>query len=623
MENNFGMEAIISNGLGFTDSLFNTKKSNFDGDFDSMSLEIGSTENLVNFAETYNELDAYNASQKIRMLKKLHIHTKNVPGKYGKSVENFLVEQSLEDAAALESTGKESGANPKKLPNGEISKQRDSFLVKVWDTLKKLFDRIVNWFKEKLQWIADKIGKRPNTSESIQILQSCTSEESKDIFDALLESDIDASNKSSEQGKVICISSQAINTFTSKVEKFDLVGRRLIACAQTVEKQGGYFAANGNSNLSFNDIIANVNDIRAKIASAIPGGKQVPEPIQNISKENITKFNKQFKECLSYLKWEHDPEGYAKLFTGTGLISKKAGANAASIASAQYGTTNPAELRKLIPSLTESLKNINGTLTKLQADVKQADENFKKYFAAKERGVMNNNGELKEYKGDSNDLNAVIIYQFASTTMICFRMLNNLIQVGITVYKKIDSELVKLTNVLDKAAKAKKERKWFQFKKKDRDAKKSNDTLKEAGLDTENEEEVDKKNAAWDKLESFEKGAKKAGKKIGKGAQAAGSAIKNPIAKAKGKLDEKELQRHLGTMNELDHADTALKNKSFNNSWFAKNKKGDYASSKNKTDGQYTGWEEENLPRDKKGNIKKRKDIGSNESWLLNPEDFI
>ena len=40
MENNeFGMEAIISNGLGFSDSLFNTKKTNFDGDFDSMSLE--------------------------------------------------------------------------------------------------------------------------------------------------------------------------------------------------------------------------------------------------------------------------------------------------------------------------------------------------------------------------------------------------------------------------------------------------------------------------------------------------------------------------------------------------------------------------------------------------------
>ena len=75
MENNeFGMEAIISNGLGFSDSLFNTKKTNFDGDFDSLSLEIASTENLVNFAETYNQLDAYNADQKIRMLKKLHVY---------------------------------------------------------------------------------------------------------------------------------------------------------------------------------------------------------------------------------------------------------------------------------------------------------------------------------------------------------------------------------------------------------------------------------------------------------------------------------------------------------------------------------------------------------------------
>ena len=93
--------------------------------------------------------------------------------------------------------------------------------------------------------------------------------------------------------------------------------------------------------------------------------------------------------------------------------------------------------------------------------------------------------------------------------------MNKLIQVAVTVYKKMDDELVKLTNVLDKAAKAKKERKWFQFKKKDRDAKKANDTLKEAGLDTENEEEVNKRNANWDKLENFEKGAKKVGKKIG------------------------------------------------------------------------------------------------------------
>ena len=87
------------------------------------------------------------------------------------------------------------------------------------------------------------------------------------------------------------------------------------------------------------------------------------------------------------------------------------------------------------------------------------------------------------------------------------------------MYKKSEDELVKLRNVLDRAAKDKKERKWFQFKKKDRDAKKANDTLKEAGLDTENEEEVDKRNANWDKLEKFEKGAKDVGKAIGNGAQ--------------------------------------------------------------------------------------------------------
>ena len=158
MENNeFGMEAIISNGLGFSDSLFNTKKTNFDGDFDSISLEIASTENLINFAETYNQLDAYNADQKIRMLKKLHVHTRNVPGSYGKSVENFIIEQSLEEVATKGATnGDTSGANPSKLPNEEISKQRNGFLSKLWDTLVRLFKKIKTWIIEKINWIKSK-----------------------------------------------------------------------------------------------------------------------------------------------------------------------------------------------------------------------------------------------------------------------------------------------------------------------------------------------------------------------------------------------------------------------------------------------------------------------------------
>ena len=196
-----------------------------------------------------------------------------------------------------------------------------------------------------------------------------------------------------------------------------------------------------------------------------------------------------------------------------------------------------------------------------------------------------------------------------------------LIQVAITVHEKMNNELVKLTNVLDRAAKAKKERKWFQFKKKDRDAKKANDTLKEAGLDTENEEEVNKRNANWDKLENFEKGAKKVGKKIGKGAKKVGSTINDIRTAKQRKIDEENLNTHLGIMNEKTYENN---NKDGTpNSWFGKNKNGEYAFSKNNTTGQYTGWEEENIPRDEEGNYKKRKDIGSNESWLLNPEDYI
>ena len=616
INNEFGIEAIVNDGLGFSDSLFNTKKSNFDGDFDSLCLEIGSTENLANFAETYRDLDAYNADQKIKMLKKLHIHTRNVPGKYGKSIENFLIEQSLEGAATEEANGKSSGANPSKLPGKEIQNEHKSFFAKIWETMKRIFEKIVSWFREKLQWLADKIGKKPNTSESIQILSSCTNEEAKDIWDELLDHDMDASQKSTDQGKVICISPQAINTFADTVASFNGVGQDLIKCAETVEKQGGYLASNSESGLSYNNIISVVADIRKKLSIYIPGGKQIPETISNVDKTSIEKFNRQFKESLSYLEWKHDPEGYTRIFTKTDLIAKKAGSNASSIAAAQYGTTNPAQLRKLIPSMTEQLATIEKTLRQLEKEVNIADTNFKKYFSAKDRNIMDNNGNLKEYNANSDSsankektLSAIIVYQFASTTITCFKMVNKLIQIALGIYKQIHEEITKLTDVLDRAAKAKKNRKWFQFKKKDRDAKEANDTLKEAGLDTENEEKVDKRNANWDKLG-------KAGSNL---KNAKDAVLRNTI----GKAQEKNIQRNLGVMNEVDHSDRMVKGKSFNNSWFGKNKKDNYASSKNSTDGEYTGWEEENIPKDKKGNYKKRKNIGSNESWLLNPEDYI
>ena len=623
MENNeFGMEAIISNGLGFSDSLFNTKKTNFDGDFDSLSLEIASTENLVNFAETYNQLDAYNADQKIRMLKKLHVHTRNVPGSYGKSVENFIIEQSLEEAATKEATGEKSGANPAKLPNGTIGKQRDGFLSKVWETLKHIFFKIVDWFKEKLQWISDKIGKRPNTSESVQILSSCTSEEAKDIWDTILESDIDASAKSSENGKVICISHNAINAFADNVEKFKAVGSSLISCAQTVEKQGGYLATSEESNLSYNDIVAQVNKIRSQIAGFIPGAKQIPETIQRLTNDDIAKFNRQFKDCLSYLKWDHDPEGYAKFFTGTNLIAKKAGTNASSIAAAQYGTTNPAELRKLIPSLTESLKTIKTTLDQLQHDVTEADKAFNRYISNKKINIVDGNGNLKNYSGEDKDnADVKVVYQFATTTMTCFKMLNKLIQVAITVYEKMNVELVKLTNVLDKAAKAKKERKWFQFKKKDRDAKKANDTLKEAGLDTENEEEVDKRNANWDKLEKFGKGAKKVGKKIGKGAKAVGSVI-GEGAKAAGSVIGEGAKAAGSTIKDVATAKLAeAQMAKVRKNLKAKDDANYFANAQKAFKKAYDSGDFETANSIKNEFDKRAKK--SNESWLSNIEDYI
>lgn len=601
--NEFGMEAIINSGMGFTDSSFYTKKSNFDGDFDSLSLEVGSTENLINFAETYNQLDAYNADQKIRMLRKLQIHTNNVPGKFGASVENFIIEQSLEADAEKAAAGENPGAKPT-ASNPKVGEQRTNFLKTIWEKIKAFFLKIVNWFREKIKSIVEKIGKRPNTQESIQALTTCTNEESKDIWETIMSTDVDASAKSSDAGKVICISPDAINTFAKTTEKFSAVGKLLITCSEQVSKQGGYIAKNGDSHVAYNDLVRAINNIHSTIVSVIPGAKQVPATIQDLSKEKISQFNREFKECVSYLKWDHDPEGYAKLFTGKELVSKKAGSDAKSIAAAQYGTTNPSELRKNIPSMTESLKTIESVLNTLSADVKNADAKFQSYLKDKDRGILNKNGELNEYNGDNKD--AIIVYQFATTTMVCFRLLTNLVKIATDVCTKMTSELTSLTNCLDSAAAAKKAGKWYQFAKRLRGGKASNDELKSKGLDTENEEFYDKTNKVMDGANKAGEVAGKAGKKVSEGAQAfgktkAGTGLRNAadaITSGVKSTAQDLLGRDKEAANTRKNLEKRITKRDANAEKRAK---------------------EASKSRMAKDNAKTK----TTESWLLNPEDYI
>lgn len=584
MENNeFGMEAIISNGLGFSDSLFNTKKTNFDGDFDSMSLEIASTENLVNFAETYNQLDAYNADQKIRMLKKLHVHTRNVPGKYGKSVENFIIEQSLEEAATKEADGETSGANPAKLPKDQISKQRDGFLSKVWEIIKQLFKKMVDWIREKIDWIRSKFSKSDNSAALAQLTPS----ESKDIWDSLGEiSGTYSTDKGDANNSKIKINEQSVQYFSKATKQLEYVGNILRSQSSDLEKYNNKLQTGNNS---YDGFIRSINGVYNILKTMMPNTSHVPNPIKTVSKESLATFNKEFKNCLTELSWKHDPDAYAKVFTGNTCVKVTKDKHA--MYKDIYGTDNISAIDKIISSVSEGLSEINTTLNNVEKSVDESDRKFQDYLKHKDRNFMNNSGELTTRETTNDSGNELVVYQWASITMTTFKMMNNIIKIAINVVSIMSN-----TNKEVRAAFNSYVSKRVKFGGK----KDSNKFADENGFTTN--------------------------KNLDKDEKAAGKEINDSIAKdhVLHKDTQKSLKRRAKEIYKQSGIDNKKRQKAEKKASKAAVKAGkEREAIQNKAQKLINSGKSEKAQKlldDYKHKINKRKGI---ESWLLNPEDYI
>ena len=450
MENNeFGMEAIINNGLGFSDSLFNTKKTNFDGDFDSMSLEIASTENLVNFAETYNQLDAYNADQKIRMLKKLHVHTRNVPGSYGKSVENFIIEQSLEEVATKEADGETSGANPAKLPKDQISKQRNGFLSKLWDTLVSLFRKIKTWIIEKINWIKSKFVNKSSAliNEADSLNSSIWDDVDKYMPQSANKSDVGA----------VHIKKNTVEYFANSVSGLEKVGTILEAQAKDVCDKGNQLGKEGNTD----GLIRSVNGAYEILKKFAPDF-DLPK-IQGSSKNSVAEFNKLYKNCVANLKYEHDPKLYCKLFTGEECTPTEKLSKSEQI-KAIYGTNVPTEILRIIYSAKIPLSDIEKTLNDLDKRINTADSKFKGYLQHKDRNIMNKDGSFNARSEDGN-VNDDVVYQWATTTTITFKLAIAITNIAMKILTNINENLKTELEIISSAIEARNSGNVFTRKK--------------------------------------------------------------------------------------------------------------------------------------------------------------
>ena len=144
MLNEFSMETLYENGLGLSNRIKQTSQElYFDGDLDSISLDIASTENYIHFSDMYKKLEEKNADDKIKMLNKLSIRYGRGGSQGAMSIEAYLQEQSIE-------------AEENKIEGGTAGKDVSKF-KKFLNWLKTGILKIVEFIKNIFVFIGTKI----------------------------------------------------------------------------------------------------------------------------------------------------------------------------------------------------------------------------------------------------------------------------------------------------------------------------------------------------------------------------------------------------------------------------------------------------------------------------------
>ena len=159
MSMEFSAEDFINGGMGVKSTTSYTVKSSegYDGFADNLSMEMYRAEQELQSLEAFEMLSDVNASQKIKMVKRI---ANNYVGGIQNSVASNSIEsvclaqiKSLEDAAAAPA----GDTKTEEKPATEGQKKKLGFMKTVFGAIAKFFKTIWKWITESIKWFGTKI----------------------------------------------------------------------------------------------------------------------------------------------------------------------------------------------------------------------------------------------------------------------------------------------------------------------------------------------------------------------------------------------------------------------------------------------------------------------------------
>ena len=229
----FSAESLYADGTGMSSvkpvaTYYAMSSEANDGDLDSTFNDVQSAENALQFLDLYSAIENKNASDKIRMLRKIKANYGGNSSQLTNSVENYCNELSMEAEAAAAAAGGDASADPKSEASGKGGKEKKNFFVVMFKAIGNFFVMIwkffVNIWNAIVNFVKNLFTKKKKKEEAGDAEAVPPVAKAKAVAGPSIQIDFAKSNLGS--GKI-----------TSFVQEYERLGRDIVAVFNNIEQE--------------------------------------------------------------------------------------------------------------------------------------------------------------------------------------------------------------------------------------------------------------------------------------------------------------------------------------------------------------------------------------------------
>lgn len=233
----YSVEELFANATGLNNSrpeIALLSKEAYDGCFDAVAADAQSAENMLNFMDTFAMVNNKNASDKIKMLKKINANYGGKSSAMTASIESFCNTQSMEADAAAAVTGGDAEKAADKPVNEAAAKKKIGFFKSIFAAIGKMFKAVWKFITGLVQKFTDAVKRLVSKNKEKNAEAPA---ETKDVELAEVKNPTNDTAKESESDSLLVFDYRNLSTSKAEgwISKLITVYNRIVSFDQDAD----------------------------------------------------------------------------------------------------------------------------------------------------------------------------------------------------------------------------------------------------------------------------------------------------------------------------------------------------------------------------------------------------